>query len=76
MGQGALRIEAVDVILRWHKIPLENRLGIWLTLRQLDSLFVKFQNKKAKEDAEKSNSQTPPQTKPKNVPQTRRRRSR
>ena len=73
MGQGALRIEAVDVILRWYKIPLENRQSIWLTLKQLDSLFIKFQNKKAKEEAEKNNSQTPPQTKP---PQTRRRRSR
>lgn len=76
MGQGALRIEAVDVILRWYKIPLANRLDIWLTLKQLDSLFVKFQNKKAKEEAEKNNSKTPPQTKPTKPPQTRRKRTR
>ena len=50
MGVGALRIEAVDVIFRWLRIPVTHRQEIWLTLKQLDGLFVRFHNKKKDED--------------------------
>ena len=56
MALGPLKIEAADVLFRWLKIPLENRQEMWLNLKQIDSLYMKHQSERDKEEREQNPS--------------------
>ena len=49
-GITPLRIEAVNTLLDWMGTPNENRQRIWLELKQIDNIFLKFHSKKMEVD--------------------------